>query len=74
MARRHSDELEEWPDDGPDPIDEPMVWDGHLRGGLPGEQVGGCCGMPVAREGDHWGHTRQGVPPGGHHEARPVMT
>ena len=56
-----------------DPIDAPMEWDGVLRGGLPGEEVGGCCGMPVARVGDNWGHTRQGVPPGGHHDARPVV-
>jgi hypothetical protein len=56
-----------------DPIDEPMVWDGQLRGGLPGEEVGGCCGMPVARIAGEWGHTRPGVPPGGHHQARPVV-
>jgi hypothetical protein len=64
--------------DGPDPVDEPMVWDdGRLRGGLPGEEVGGCCGMPVARVvgvPGEWGHTRQGVPPGGHHQARPVVS
>jgi hypothetical protein len=59
--------------DGPDPIDAPMEFDGLFRGGLPGEEPCAECGMPCARVADHWGHTRQGVPPGGHHQARPVV-
>ena len=54
-----------------DPIDEPMEWDGELRAG----ETALCrlCRMPVARTGGRWGHTRQGLPPGGPHHALPEV-
>ena len=51
----------------PDPVDLPMEWDGVL-----GPQEWVCvCGMPCARYGGKWGHTRMGCAPGGKHRPWP---